>query len=132
MSAGQIDALMDIWAATLLESDLNNAQCKMPLFRNAKHLYNVIDNTPLAGTKWLKLSVKYSGNQPQPDWLPWMDQSFDIWFRDPLSCIRDILANLDFKEFFDYVPYWEFQVDNTEHQYQDFMSGDLAWLHAVS
>ncbi|KAI9566660.1 hypothetical protein HD554DRAFT_2040198 [Boletus coccyginus] len=87
---------MDIWAATLLESDPNNPQHKIPLFRNAKHLYDVIDNTPLAGTKWSKLSIKYS----------------------------------DFKEYFDYVPYQEFQVDNAKRQYQDFMFGDWAWLHA--
>lgn len=132
MSAGQIDALMDIWAATLLESDPSNPQRKAPPFRSAKHLYDIIDDTPLGGTKWSKLSIKYSGNQLPPDRLPWMDQSFDVWFRDPLSCIHNMLANPDFKESFDYVPYREFQVDNTERRYQDFMSGDWAWLHAVS
>lgn len=131
MSAGQIDALMDIWAATLIESNPDNPQRKMPPFAGAKHLYDVIDNTPLAGTKWSKLSVEYSGNQPSSGRLPWMDQSFDVWFRDPLACIHDILANQDFKESFDYVPYRESQVDNDERRYQDFMSGDWAWLHAV-
>lgn len=132
MSAGQIDALMDIWAATLLESDPNNSERKMPPFGSAKHLYDVIDSTPLAGTKWSKLSINYSGNQSSPDRLPWMDQSFDVWYRDPLTCIHDILGNPDFKESFDYVPYRELRVDNNERQYQDFMSGDWAWLQAVS
>ncbi|KAF8431063.1 hypothetical protein L210DRAFT_3614552 [Boletus edulis BED1] len=129
MSARQIDALMDIWAATLLESDLQR-KTRMPPFANAKHLYDTIDNTPLAGTKWSTFSIKYSGNQPSPNRLPWMDQTFNVWFRDPLVCLHNMLANPDFKDSFDYAPYQEHCVDNNERQYQDFMSGDWAWLHA--
>lgn len=115
MSAKQIDALMDIWAATLLESNPDNPQRTMPPFASVKHLYDVIDDTPLAGRKWSKLLVKYSGTQPPSDQLSWMDQMFDVWFRDPLACIHNILENPDFKQSFDYVPYWEFQADNNEH-----------------
>ncbi|KAF9224147.1 hypothetical protein BS17DRAFT_766773 [Gyrodon lividus] len=86
---------MDMWAATLLESDPDNPQQKTPPFRSAKHLYDVIDSMPLVGTKWSRLSIKYS----------------------------------DFKDSFNYVPYREFHVDNNERQYQDFMSGDWAWVH---
>ena len=93
---------------------------------------NIYIDTPLAGTKWSKLSVKYSGTQPPLDQLPWMDQMFNVWFRDLLACIHNILENLDFKQSFNYVPYWEFQADNNEQRYQDFMSGDWAWLHVVS
>ncbi|KAF8547627.1 hypothetical protein OG21DRAFT_1527023 [Imleria badia] len=117
MSAKQINGLIDIWAATLLKSDPSNPQRKMPPFTSTKHLYKVIDNTPLAG------------HQPLSNRLPWMDQTFDVWFRDPLTCIRDMLANLDFKDYFDYAPYWEYCVDNDKQRYQDFMSGDWAWLH---
>ena len=114
MSAKQIDALMDIWAATLLESNPDNPQCMMPPFASVKHLYDVINDTPLAGIKWSKLLVKYSGTQPPLDWLPWMDQMFNVWFHDPLACIHNILENLDFKQSFNYVPYQEFQADNNE------------------
>lgn len=114
MSAGQIDALMDIWAATLLESDPHNPQRKMPPFQDAKHLYDVIDSTPLAGTKWSRLSIKYSGNQLPSDRLPWMDQLFDVWYRNPLACIHDMLANPDFKDSFDHTPYRETHVDSDE------------------
>ena len=78
MSAKQIDALMDIWAATLLESNPDNPQRTMPPFASVKHLYDVIDDTPLAGRKWSKLLVKYSGTQPPSDQLSWMDQMFDV------------------------------------------------------
>ena len=132
MSAKQIDALMDIWAATLIEVDPENPERKMPPFTGAKHLYDVIDNTPLAGTKWSKFSVKYSGDRQSSDRPPWMDQMFDVWFRDPLTCIRTMLKNPDFKDSFDYRPYQEHCLDNNERRYQDFMSGDWVWIHAVS
>ena len=104
----------------------------MPPFTGVKHLYDVIDNTSLAGTKWLKFSVKYSGDQQSSDRPPWMDQMFDVWFCDPLTCIHTMLKNPDFKDSFDYWPYQEYCLDNNERQYQDFMSGDWVWIHAVS
>jgi len=132
MSAKQVDALMDIWAATLIEANPDNPKRQIPPFRSARHLYDVIDNTPLAGMKWSKFYVKYAGNQPSSNRPPWMDQTFDVWFRDPLACLRNMLANPDFKDSFDYGPYREYSVESDERQYQDFMSGDWASFHAVS
>jgi len=43
MSAPQINALMDLWAATLLEHGAG------PPFDSCRSLYNTIDSIPLAG-----------------------------------------------------------------------------------
>lgn len=77
-------------------------------------------------------------------WLVWNGQSFLSSIQEISRCQTDphgwtncsmfgfMLANPDFKESFDYTPYQEFQVDNDERQYKDFMSGDWVWLHTVS
>lgn len=132
MSAKQIDSLMDIWAATLIETNSDNLTQHIPPFTSAKHLYDTIDSTPLAGTKWSKFYIKYSGGQLSQHRPSWMDQSFDVWFRDPLICLHGMLASPGFKDMFDYGPYQEYSIESDERRYQDFMSGDWAWLHAVS
>jgi hypothetical protein len=127
MSAPNINTLLDLWAASLLKHG------DMPPFADHKDLYKTIDNIPIGGVNWQSFKIQYSGEKPDiPADVPsWMSQQFDVWYCDPREVARNILANPDYVNDFDYRPFREYSVSKDEHHYQDFMSGDWAWKQAV-
>ncbi|KAG2149100.1 uncharacterized protein EDB93DRAFT_1240422 [Suillus bovinus] len=124
MSAGDINILLDLWAATLLKYN------DKPPFADHRDLYKTIDATPVGDVKWQSLKVQYTGEKPETNVLPWMDQSHDVWYRDPHEVIQNMLGNSDYATEMDYRPYREYLTDGDERQWQDFMSGDWAWNQA--
>ena len=59
-----------------------------------------------------------------------MKQTYDVWFRDPNIVVSNLLNNPDFHGHFDYAPYHKFEPSG-EHRWENFMSGNWAWNHAV-
>jgi hypothetical protein len=59
-----------------------------------------------------------------------MEAKYEVWFRDPLLVVRNMLANPDFDGEIDYAPFKEFN-DDGKRGFQDFISGDWAWRQAV-
>jgi hypothetical protein len=124
MSAGNIDELMMLWTA-----DVFTSNDKSP-FVNHDDLYSTIDAIPVGGVPWQSFAVLYTGVRPETDVPPWMEQTFEVHFRDPHKLFVDMLANPTFAEDFDYTPMRVFDI-NGSRQYEHFMSGDWAWKHAV-
>ena len=124
MSAGDINYLLTLWAASLATHGGE------PPFSNATDLYDTIDSTPLGDAPWSSFSLQYNGIQPEGDVPSWMEAEYDVWFRDPRALAHGILSNPDFKSTFDYAPFQEPTSDGL-HRFQDFMSGNWAWNHAV-
>ena len=122
MSQGNIDDLLKIW----LDGQLP--------FSNQRELYAAIDNLTVGGVPWKRFSVQYdgahSGNRgdvPQPKW---MSDVHEVFFRDPQLVIHEILANPEFKDGIDFIPYRVFDKDGVR-MYQHLMGGNWAWEQAV-
>ncbi|KAG2102871.1 uncharacterized protein F5147DRAFT_746797 [Suillus discolor] len=124
MSAGDINKILYLWGITLAVHHDN------PPFADYRDLYNTIDATPLGDVAWENFSLKYNGNKPTGECPLWMEQSYEVWFQDPHTVAKNMLANPDFKGGIDYTPYREFQEKDEQHRYKDFMSGDWAWQQA--
>ncbi|KIK83403.1 hypothetical protein PAXRUDRAFT_14614 [Paxillus rubicundulus Ve08.2h10] len=124
MSATQINILLDLWAAAVLEYG------DSPPFSSTRHMYKTIDDTPLGDVKWQKFGIWYTGHVPEVNPPPWMLQTFEVWFCDPHSVVHQILGNPNFTDEMDLQPFREFSSDEDEHQWKDFMSGDWAWEQA--
>ncbi|KAG1883443.1 hypothetical protein F4604DRAFT_1879062 [Suillus subluteus] len=124
MSGPQIDTLLDLWAATLVQYNDH------PPFANHRDLYRTIDSSELGDVPWQSFSVKYCGDKPDINVPPWMDGSYEVWFRDPRDVIRNMLANLLYANEMDYCPYREYASATDERQWKDFMSADWAWDQA--
>ena len=60
-----------------------------------------------------------------------MENEYEIWFRDPRLLFKNMLANSEFAGIFDYSPYRQFD-DKGNHWYEHLMSGNWAWMQAVS
>ncbi|KAK6971517.1 hypothetical protein R3P38DRAFT_3336719 [Favolaschia claudopus] len=122
MSAGDIDALMQIWAAKHPETD--------PPFADHTDLYSTIDATDLDHIPWQSFEVCYNLPVPPGDTTPWKRQNYTVYFRDARLVLRSQLANPDFKDEMDYAPKQVFAADETR-EYEDFMSGNWAWNQAT-
>ncbi|KAF8488764.1 hypothetical protein F5888DRAFT_1796301 [Russula emetica] len=123
MSAGHIDTLLNLWAASLL------GHGDEPPFSNHTKLYDTIDSTPLGDVPWEAFNLKYGDTLPENEVPAWMTSEYVVWFRDPHFVIRNVLSNPDFEGEFDYAPYQEYDVSGN-HRFQDFMSGNWAWKQA--
>jgi hypothetical protein len=119
MSNGSIDELMNAW----------NLTGEAP-FRDHKHLHEVIDASHPGGVPWQSFKVKYSkgmGNSSHPQW---MSDKHEVFYRDPLLVLKEMLANPDFKDGFDYVPQRVFD-ETGSRRYEHMMEGDWSWEQAV-
>jgi hypothetical protein len=125
MSASNINTLLKLWATSLADYD------KAPPFASHKDMYEKIDSSHLGGVRWETFSIQYEGTLPDHDVPDWMTAENDVWFRDPLTLVHNMLSNPDFKDEFDYAPYQEYDRDGN-HRFQDFMSGNWAWKQCVS
>ena len=124
MPASGINDLMDIWAVQAFKHG------GRPPFADYQDLYSTVDATPLADVSWQSFTAHYQGERPDGAVLPWMDSKYDVWFRDPLAVVRELVGNPGFDGEFDYTPFCEFE-SNGERRLQDFFSGDWAWSQAV-
>ncbi|KAK7450592.1 hypothetical protein VKT23_012902 [Stygiomarasmius scandens] len=103
MPQKKIDRLTEILAALYPESD--------PPFANHKEIF----------------TVKYNGELPEDTLsLPkWKTQEYEVWFRNPLSILENMLANPSFKHEFDEAP--KRLKRKGKRVYRDLMSGNWAW-----
>ncbi|KAG1759770.1 hypothetical protein EDD22DRAFT_955544 [Suillus occidentalis] len=122
--ARKIDAHLALWASTLLKHG------DTPPFADHRDLYATIDAIPLGEVKWESFSCLYTGEKPEGSYPPWMDGTFDVWYRDPHQVVQNMLANPDFAHEMDFRPYREFSTLGEECHYRDFMSADWAWDQA--
>ncbi|KAF8130555.1 hypothetical protein EV363DRAFT_1399062 [Boletus edulis] len=118
-----VNKLLDIFTAYM---HLNGGQ---PPFSNCSDLYDLIDRTRVGDIAWENFRVKYSGERPDHP-LPWMDDVYDVWMRDPESVIGQIIDNPGFTRLMDLTPFREFETASNDRRWQDFMSGDWAWEEA--
>ena len=123
MSAGKIDTLLKLMA-TLYDTQ--------PPFTSHQELYMLIDAIEQGDVPWNSFSVAYDGTQPsdRAPRPPWMDERYEVWFRDPLQVLENQVANPDFKDAIDFSPKRVYH--NGKRQYNDLMSGNWAWDQVVS
>ncbi|RDX52407.1 hypothetical protein OH76DRAFT_1345325 [Lentinus brumalis] len=123
MSAGNIDALLQLWSASLL------AHGDSPPFRNHNDLYDTIDDTVVGSVSWSCFSLAYDGPRPSGATPSWMSDKHTIYYRDPRALAVNMLGNPGFKSEIMFGPTRQFGHDG-RRILRDFMGGDWAWKQA--
>jgi hypothetical protein len=124
MSAGKIDELLKIWAADVASSG------DEPPYVNHTDIYDTINAIPVGGVPWQRFEMSYNGSRPETDVPPWMEQTYEVYFRDPRQLLLNMLADPTFATDFDYTPMQQFD-HHGSRRYEHFMSGDWVWIQAV-
>ncbi|EPQ59878.1 hypothetical protein GLOTRDRAFT_103769 [Gloeophyllum trabeum ATCC 11539] len=120
MSAGNIDELLEIWAAHNTLSGSNNT-----VFKDAKDLYSTLDSIPYGDAPWSSFTVHYTGELP-PDAPSWKRAEYTVYCRDARTIAHNILDNPGFDGKFDYIPFEEYTGPG-KRQYSNLISG--RWAH---
>ncbi|KAG1726712.1 uncharacterized protein EDB91DRAFT_1239616 [Suillus paluster] len=101
-----------------------------PPFADHKDLHKVINTTELGDVPWQCLSVQYVGERSEDNVPPWMDNEYEVWYRDPRLMVHNMLANPTYKGEIDYALFREYDTSDNTCRWKDFMSGDWAWQQA--
>ncbi|KAF8545526.1 hypothetical protein OG21DRAFT_1398356, partial [Imleria badia] len=128
----QIDTLLDIWVASLIEAGGQvlfscHGSTRVP---DHKDVYRTIDHIELRDVKWDNFTVHYTGDHPADGASPWIDNKYKVYFHNPRKVVQNILGNPNLSTEMDYCSYREFSSATNERQWCDFMSGDWAWNQA--
>jgi Plavaka transposase len=124
MPGQQIDTLMDLWMSSMLP---HGAEAP---FKSAKDMYQTIDASTIGDVKWESFKLKYEGIKPAEKTPLWMDEDYEVWYRNPHKIVKNILANTTFDGEVNTTPYRAYDTSG-DRQYGNFMSGDWAWRQAV-
>lgn len=124
LSQPNVDQLLSIWSATLAPHGAE------PPITSYRDLHAQIDAIDLGFVPWKSSTVRYQGPRPENSaTFSWMDQDYQLWYRDPRKVVRNILTNPEFNAALDYIPYCDFR--DGKRRYGDFMSGDWGWNQSV-
>lgn len=121
LSTSEIDSIMQLWSATVDDSPTPSP------FKNHCDMYKTINQTSLGDIPWSSFTLQYDGEKPTDNILEWMNATYQICY----CYLHGMLSNPEFKDHLDYVPYCKYDPKTQQHQWQDFMSGDWAWMQAV-
>ncbi|KAH7904150.1 hypothetical protein BJ138DRAFT_1019522 [Hygrophoropsis aurantiaca] len=106
---------------------------KLPITRRlqtsfkSKHLFmKAIDKLP-RGTEWNLKMITVEGDLEGPDGKQ-LTEELELWLRDPVDCIREMMANPAFAGVMSYAPE-KVYVDETEagRRYDEMWTGDWWW-----
>ncbi|EIW73886.1 hypothetical protein CONPUDRAFT_68201 [Coniophora puteana RWD-64-598 SS2] len=122
-SATIIDGLCNLWALSHLGQNTTSP------YPNHKILYDTIDRIKQGDVPWQTFNVTYQGPRPNTNVPAWMDQEFDVWFRDPREVAKNILSRPDLKDDLDFTPYRDYDASDVR-QFENLFSGDWAWDQA--
>jgi hypothetical protein len=125
-SKRQISKGLDLW----LSSTLHPGYTGPPVpWKNAREMYNTVDAIQQGTVPWKRYEIKYQGpvdeNSPK-----WKLQTYELCYRDVLQLMEEQLANPDFKDDCDYVPFMELD-EAGEPIYSEFFSGEWSWTQCV-
>ena len=124
MSQTNISFLLELWAADVVRYG------GQPPFENHTEMFRIIDSIAHGDAPWQCLKVWYTGPRPDGVVPAWMDEVYEVWFRDPRKVAENMLKNPDFDGVFDPTPYREFTKGGERH-FGNLMSGNWAWKQAV-
>ncbi|KAH7919169.1 hypothetical protein BV22DRAFT_1134039 [Leucogyrophana mollusca] len=93
----------------------------------SKHLFmKAVDKLP-RGAEWKLKMVTVEGDRKGPDGKV-LTEELELWLRDPIGCIRELMANPAFADVMSYAPE-KVYVDETENgrRYGEMWTGDWWW-----
>ncbi|KAJ8509198.1 hypothetical protein ONZ45_g8605 [Pleurotus djamor] len=95
-------------------------------FSSKYQFYKQLDKLP-TGPDWHCEVVQIQGDQHNPDGSIMMED-VEVWRRDPVECIRELIANPAFKDYMAYLPEQVFaDKEGTQRIYDEMWTGEWWW-----
>lgn len=94
-------------------------------FKNQAQLLSAVDQLP-GGPEWKCQSVTVAGDQTGLDGEE-MKEELELWFRDPLECIRELLGNPIFQAKMVFAPEKVFEDPHGKEEVRSEMNTGKWW-----
>ena len=102
-----------------------------PSFKNKRAFYKRIDTLP-RGPKWECEELEITGDE-RDDKGKLKSEVFQLWKRDSVECIKELIGNPAFRKIMRYSPQQAYEDENGETRIFDEMwTGDWWWNIQVS
>ncbi|KAF8867845.1 hypothetical protein BD779DRAFT_1685231 [Infundibulicybe gibba] len=99
-----------------------------PSYKNNKNFLEKIDNLPTQGPQWTCDIITAQGDKLNDDGEPMPAEQLELWRRDPVECIKDLLANPTLKDSMRYAPERVFtDLEGNVHAYDEMWTADWWW-----
>ena len=73
-------------------------------YQSNRHFLNKIDSLPTQGPQWTCDSVSSPGDQSNEDGNSMGAEELELWRRDPVECVRELIGNPAFAESTEFAP----------------------------
>ena len=105
---------------------------KLPPWKTPSDMRSTTDGiTEGSSMEWRVATFTYTGEKPTTNVPAWMDETYELNYRNILDVLEHQLADPAFKDHFDTVSYQEFDAKQ-KRVYSNFFSGSWAYNEAVS
>lgn len=97
-----------------------------PTFKNDRSLYQKIDSLPL-GSEWVCETFEVRGDRKDRQGRP-QRETLQLWRRDPIECIRELVGNEAFKEKMHFKPERVYEdEDGKSRIFDEMWTGEWWW-----
>jgi Plavaka transposase len=97
-----------------------------PSFESKYEFFKTIDALPI-GIEWTVTPIEVKGDLADECGHTMID-SLEIWSRDPVECIKDLLGNPSFKDQMHYAPERHYSDESGQEQlFSEMWTGDWWW-----
>jgi hypothetical protein len=121
------------FVSAVIHNVLTNAQTsslKMS-FTSKYSLMKAIDQLP-RGTEWQLKRISVEGNKLTNE-QQYETEDLELWMRDPVECIRELMGNPEFDHMVSYAPERVFSdAEGKTRRYDEMWTGDWWWEMQVS
>ncbi|KAG8909475.1 hypothetical protein FRC00_010035, partial [Tulasnella sp. 408] len=114
-------------------SELQEKSSAFSTFNDNRSFLKTIDSLPELGqAKWRHIEITVDGNVTGPNGQP-MSETVELWMRDPVECVAELIGNPTFHDAMHYTPIQEMAADNDDSDeepdrfFEEMWSGDWWW-----
>ncbi|KAJ3502936.1 hypothetical protein NMY22_g18422 [Coprinellus aureogranulatus] len=90
MSGAKINEFMEIWAPDKAKND------DLAPYNSYADMYATIDAIEHGDAPWRSFSLQFDASDSNPADESWKQASYEVWYRDPLTVVTNLLDNPDF------------------------------------
>src|SRR5882757_1642867 len=102
-----------------------------PSFSSSYKLLKLIDSLPIQ-LEWKCEIIRIEGDIIGKDQKP-KTESVELWFRDPINCIQNLMSNPTLRDHLSYIPQRVFTTETGNTRiYDEAWTGDWWWTTQVS
>ena len=104
-----------------------------PTYGSNRSFLKKVDGLPTQAAGWTCDIITSTGNQVSDEGEPVPSERLELWRRDPVECIKELMGNPSFKNSLEYAPQRHFlDKEGNNRVFDEMWTGEWWWNIQVS